>query len=94
MLRVIGDVAEISTGKIVVRESTIKTVRAIEPGDIVQAFLTSQIVDEPMEYIKRICSATSANFPVYFFIQQAKVSIFDAILLVKNQLPAAQRKTD
>lgn len=91
-LRVIGDVTEISTGKIVVRESTRKTVRAIEPGDIVQAFLTSQIVDEPMEYIKRICSATSANYPVYFFIQQAKVSISDAILLVKKSVARGTAK--
>lgn len=91
-LRVIGDVTEISTGKVVVSESTRKTVRAIEPGDIVQAFLNAQTVDEPLEYIKRICSATSSNFPVYFFLQQAKVSIGEAIALVKSSVARSTAK--
>lgn len=91
-LRVIGDVTDMSTGKVVVRESTKKTVRAIEPGDIVQAFLTAQVVDNPLEYVKRICSATSANFPVYFFIQQAGVSISDAILLVNKSFARGTAK--
>ncbi len=83
-LRIIGDVEEISTGKIIVSEKTKKIVRAIEPNDIVQVFLQSQIVDEPTEYIKRICSASSANYPIYYYIQQAHLTISDALELVRS----------
>lgn len=41
-------------------------------------------VDEPIEYIKRICSATSANYPVYFFIRQASATVSDALSAVKQ----------
>ncbi len=58
--------------------------RAIEPSDIVRVFLENKQVDEPIEYIKRICSATSANYPIYFFIQRASIITSDAISLVKS----------
>lgn len=58
--------------------------RAIEPSDIVQAFLENKPVDEPIEYIKRICSATSANYPVYFFMRQASMTASDALSVVKQ----------
>lgn len=83
-LRLIGDITEISTGKVVVTETARKVVRAIEPSDIVQAFLENKPVDEPIEYIKRICSATSANYPVYFFMRQASMTASDALSVVKQ----------
>ena len=83
-LRLIGDITEISTGKVVVTETARKVVRAIEPSDIVQAFLENKPVDEPIEYIKRICSATSANYPVYFFMRQASTTASDALSVVKQ----------
>lgn len=83
-LRVIGDVTDISTGKVVLTESTKKVVRAIEPNDIINAFLDGQIVEEPLEYIKRISTATSANYPIYFFLQQSEVSVTDVINLIRK----------
>lgn len=83
-LRLIGDITEISTGKVIVTETARKVVRAIEPSDIVRVFLENKQVDEPIEYIKRICSATSANYPIYFFIQRASIITSDAISLVKS----------
>ncbi len=83
-LRLIGDITEISTGKVVVTETARKVVRAIEPSDIVQTFLENKSVDEPIEYIKRICSATSANYPVYFFMRQASMTASDALSVVKQ----------
>ena len=59
-----------------------KIVRAIEPSDIIRAFLLGQQVDDPLEYIKRIPSATSANFPIYFFLQQSKHTLTEIIELV------------
>lgn len=66
-LRLIGDIKEISTGKVILTETTKKIIRAIEPSDIVRTFLENKQVDEPIEYIKRICSATTANYPVFFY---------------------------
>ena len=85
-LRLIGDITEISTGKVVVTETARKVVRAIEPSDIVQAFLKNKPVDAPIEYIKRICSATSANYPVYFFMRQASMTDSDALSVVKQTI--------
>lgn len=73
-----------STGKVIVTESSKKVVRAIEPSDVVRTFLQSQTVDEPLEYVKRICSASSANYPLYFFLQQANATISDVLTLVKG----------
>ena len=46
--------------------------------------LENKPVDEPIEYIKRICSATSANYPVYFFMRQASMTASDALSVVKQ----------
>ncbi len=83
-LRLIGDVTEIVTGKVVVTESTRKVVKAIEPSDIIYLFLQDIIVDEPIEYVKRICSASSANYPIYFFLRQADVALTNVINLIKD----------
>lgn len=71
-LRLVGDITEISTGKVVITDSAKKVVRAIEPSDIVLTFLRDQTVDEPLEYVKRICSSSSANYPIYFFYNKPK----------------------
>ena len=83
-LRLIGDIKEISTGRVIVTETSKKIIRAIEPSDIVRSFLQNQTVDEPLEYVKRICSASSANYPLYFFLQQAEATISDALFLVQK----------
>lgn len=66
------------------KESTRKVVRAIETSDIIQVFLQKQIVDEPLEYIKRISSEASANYPLYFYIKQSNSSISNVISIVKS----------
>jgi hypothetical protein len=83
-LRLIGDIREISTGKVIITEATKKIVRAIEPSDIIQAFLRNMTVDEPLEYVKIVCSAASANYPIYYFINLAKSSIGDVLAVVKS----------
>lgn len=83
-IRIIGDIENLGTGKIVVKETTRKVVRAIEPNDLIKAFLQDTKVEEPMKYIRSVCSSTTCNYPIYFFIQQANVSIDDAIKIVKD----------
>lgn len=83
-LRLIGDIQEVKTGNIVVRETTKHVLKAIEPSDILLAFFNNQVVDEPLEYIKSICFARSANFPIYFLIKQSKLSISEVIDVIDN----------
>lgn len=83
-LRLVGDIKEISTGKVVLTEVERKIIRAIEPSDIIQAFLEGKRIDETIEYIKRICSATTANYPVYYFIHQASITVSDALSVVNK----------
>lgn len=83
-LRLIGDIQEISTGKIVVKETTKRVVKAIETNDILDAFFNNKLVDEPLEYIKSICYATSANYPLYFLIKQSNLNISEIIDLIEK----------
>ena len=83
-LRLIGDIEEIGTGRIVVKETTKKVVRAIEPFDIFKAFFGDMTIEEPLEYIKAICFATSANYPLYFLIKQSEKTITEIIDLINT----------
>lgn len=85
-LRIIGDVTDISTGKVVVGKATRKIVRAIEPHEIIKAFLEDQKVDNPMEYVKRVCSASSAYYPVYYYLRQAKANPADALKVINGTI--------
>lgn len=59
-------------------------VKAIEPNDLIKAFLKDMNVEDPMEYIRAVCSATTGNYPIYFLLQQANASINDAIKMVDD----------
>ena len=83
-LRLVGDILSIESGKLVVGKNTRKVIRAIETDNIVDAFLNQRIVDEPLEYIKAIIYASSANFPVYFLLSQSSITIEDALRVVKE----------
>ena len=83
-LRLIGDIQEVNTGRIVVKETTKRVLKAIEPNDILLAFLNNDVVDEPLEYIKTICFATSANFPIYFLLKQSKLPLSEVIDAIDN----------
>lgn len=83
-LRLIGDIREISTGKIIIDSSAKKVVKAIEVCDLVNSFLTNATIEEPLEYVKRIIFENSANYPVYFYLHQANCSIEDAIKYVNE----------
>lgn len=83
-LRLIGDVKQISTSAVVVQEKQKRVVRAIEVDDLVKAFLMDHQVEEPVEYIKILSSANSANYPIYYFIAQAKIKISEAIDIIEK----------
>lgn len=83
-LKVIGELKSLTTGKIVVKETTKKVVKAIESSDVIRAFLDDKKVDEPMEYLKAVCSTTSAYHPVYFLLKMAKKSKEEAVQLLRE----------
>lgn len=82
-LRVIGELKGIPTGKMML-SSPQKIVKAIEPNDLINAFLENLNIESPLEYLKRICSDTSAYAPIYFILQQAEISPIEAIKIVED----------
>lgn len=84
-LRVIGELKGIPTGKMML-SSPQKIIKAIEPNDLINAFLENLIIGSPLEYLKRICSDTSAYAPVYFILQQAEISSSEAIKIVEDTI--------
>ena len=66
-LRLVGDVQTIEAGKMVVAK-TKNVIKAIEQTDIIESFLKNKRVENPIDYIKRICSSTSGNLPVYHYL--------------------------
>lgn len=66
-LRLVGDVQTIETGKMVVAK-TKNVIKTIEQTDIIESFLKNERVENPIDYIKRICSSTSGNLPVYHYL--------------------------
>ena len=83
-LRLIGDIQEVGTGKIVVKETTKRVVRAIESSDIVKAFLRGSAVEDPLEYLRAVCSESSANYPIYFLLAQSNEPVEEAIKIVED----------
>ena len=92
-LRLIGDIQTISSGKVVFKETEKKVVKAIEPQDITRSFLSGEVVSEPVEYIKRICSLSTANLPLYYYVVLSRLSISEVLSFVK-QIPSRSQGKD
>lgn len=81
-LRVIGDIQTIETGK-VIAGPTRKVVRAIEQTDVIESFLKQEQVESPLSYVKRVCSATAGNLPIYYYLSLSGTPITEGIQVVK-----------
>ena len=90
-LRLMGDVQTIESGKVVVGPER-KVVRAIEQTDIVECFLRGEKVDNPIDYIKRICSSSTGRLPVFYYIQLAGITLVEAIKAVQATTARGQAK--
>lgn len=82
-LRLMGNIQEIESGKIVLSEAK-KVIKAIEFSDIIESFLCQEDVSTPENYIRHICSAFSGKYPVYYYIYKAKITVPQAIELVEK----------
>ena len=92
-LRLIGDIESISSGRVVVKETEKKVVKAIEPHNIVESFLNNDKTDEPLEYIKRICSTSTANFPIYYYVQLSGLPISSVLGMIREIPSRSTAKT-
>ena len=61
-------------------------------NDIIRAFLQDKDVDNPMEYLRSICSATTANYPFYYLLKQSKASTEDGAQVVMSTKARGQTK--
>lgn len=84
-LRLVGDVQQIETGKLLISPPQ-KIIKAIEQTDIIESFLKQENVDEPLNYISHICSCFSGYLPVYYYINLSNSTITDAIFLVESNM--------
>ena len=82
-LRLIGNIQEIETGRLVLTEPK-KIIKAIEHSDIIESFLKQEDISSPEDYIKHICSGFSGKYPVYYYIYKAKISISQALQIVET----------
>lgn len=90
-LRLVGDIAGIETGK-VVYSGTKKVTKSIGQTEIIESFLKTERVDVPIEYIKRICSSTTGNLPVYYYIGLANITKETAINVISSTTARGQAK--
>lgn len=91
-LRLVGDVERIGSGKIIVSGDTKKIVKGIEPENIVRAFLLEEKVADPIEYIKRICSEATGNYPFYFLLSQIDMSTEEIKEIIQETTSRARGK--
>ncbi len=82
-IRLIGELQPVGTGKVIF-QGTRKVIRAIEQTDIIEAFLNNETVDNPSDYIKRICSSTTGNLPVYYYMNIVDMTQEEALKIVNT----------
>lgn len=83
-LKVIGEIETLEVAKTIVVGRT--QPRAITIDDIYTNFIKQEVLESPQEFIKQICYQTSGNLPIYYFIQQARLSINEAVAFI-DEIP-------
>jgi len=82
-LRLLGDLRPVGAAAVQPTQ-TIKIPQVICGVDLLMAFLKQDRVEEPMQWVRAICYEQSANFPVHYFLSQAKASAAKAIVEVED----------
>jgi len=85
-VRIIGDIDKHGT---IVTKS-----RYLNDFEIISDFLEHKTVDDPQEYIKAFPYQSSWYLPVYFYINQAGLTINETIQLLNNVKRNSQTKTN
>lgn len=80
-LRLLGDLRPVEGPAI---GSTVRVPAAVHEAEVVAAFLKTETVLSPTEYLRAICFEQSYFLPVYFFIQQTTESVRGIIDLLNG----------
>jgi hypothetical protein len=70
-LRLVGSVEPIGTPAARIAGGARVVTKGIHASDIVLAFLDQKAVSEPMEFIRSICSESTAFLPVFYYMSKA-----------------------
>lgn len=76
-LKVVGQVQTVVGAQRVVVER--ERDRAINADEIINAFITQEQVNNPLEFVKQICYQTTGNMPVYYYLRMAHITNADAL---------------
>lgn len=77
-VQLIGNVTSLPSG--VIRPTNkVEIARTINTPDIINAFLKTTRVANPLEFVDRICFENSAFLPTYYFIHLANISRVEAV---------------
>lgn len=92
-LKLIGEVRTVGSSSVGVgsKIQIIKT-KGIRTPDIVLAFLRSEKVAEPQNYLTQICYENTAFLPFYFLLKQGKMTLKDAARVVGAEPSTQQAK--
>lgn len=81
-IKVVGDAEILSAGGINAERTKIET-KVIHSSDIILSFLKQENVSTPKDYIIEICHGTTAYLPIYYYIEEAKLKINEAMEVIK-----------
>jgi len=90
-LRLLGDLQAIGAAALQPAH-VVQVPKMICGVDLIAAFLNQDKVQEPMQWVRAICNEQSANFPVYYFLAEARMSVADAIVAVETIITREQGK--
>ena len=80
-LKLVGTVAAVPAGQI----ASVRSVpTALRLNHIIHTFLQQTRVDNPTAYIEQICHEGTGFLPIYYFIQQAGLSVDEAVKLIEE----------
>lgn len=90
-LKVVGQVQTVVGAQRVVVER--ERDRAINADEIINAFITQERVNDPLEFVKQICYQTTGNMPVYYYLRMAQITNADALNYLE-QVPTNSASKD
>lgn len=90
-IRIIGDAEPVRTVHVSSGKEIVRT-RGIRAPTIIADFLNGASADAPREYVQQICFESTAFLPVYYYMQQAKLTKQAAIELVQDVKSTSQAK--
>ncbi len=81
-LKVVGQIQTVVGARRVVVEQ--ERNKAINADEIIKCFITQEVVNNPLEFVKQICYQTTGNMPVYYYLYLAEKSTESALSFIET----------